>query len=110
MGNDRHVADVVLLVHDGTDLVHCEVHLVGVESTLLSTRVVKFHGKETLSSKISPRLSFIHFQNRSVWNKSSFKQKMEGNVKTFPLREQSFVKKPQYQKIDGLLNRNINYF
>jgi hypothetical protein len=29
VGNDRHVADVVLLVHDGTDLVDCEVHLGG---------------------------------------------------------------------------------
>lgn len=25
--NHRHVTDVGLLVHDGTDLVHCEVHL-----------------------------------------------------------------------------------
>jgi hypothetical protein len=27
VGNDRHVADVGLLVHDGPDLVYCEVHL-----------------------------------------------------------------------------------
>jgi hypothetical protein len=27
VGDDGHVADVVLLVHDGTDLVDCEVHL-----------------------------------------------------------------------------------
>lgn len=27
MGNDRHVTDVGLLVHDLTDLVHCKVHL-----------------------------------------------------------------------------------
>lgn len=27
MGDDRHVPDVGLLVHDGPDLVYCEVHL-----------------------------------------------------------------------------------
>lgn len=27
MGNDRHIPYVGLLVHDGPDLVYCEVHL-----------------------------------------------------------------------------------
>lgn len=27
VGNDGHVSDISLLVHDGPDLVYCEVHL-----------------------------------------------------------------------------------
>lgn len=33
--NHRHVTDVGLLVHDGTDLVHCEVHLMSEEIKLI---------------------------------------------------------------------------
>lgn len=37
VGNHRHVPDVGLLVHDGTDLIHCEVHLMGREGGLISS-------------------------------------------------------------------------
>ncbi len=38
VGNHRHVPDVGLLVHDGTDLIHSEVHLVvGLNSFTTST-------------------------------------------------------------------------
>lgn len=35
--NDRHVPDVGLLVHDGPDLVYCEVHLGRVEEGRVMT-------------------------------------------------------------------------
>ena len=28
MGDDRHVTDVMLFIHDTTDFVYCEVHLI----------------------------------------------------------------------------------
>lgn len=33
VGYHRHVPDVGLLVHDGTDLIHSEVHLSGADAT-----------------------------------------------------------------------------
>lgn len=37
VGDDRHVPDVGLLVHDGPDLVYCEVHLGRVEEGRVMT-------------------------------------------------------------------------
>lgn len=38
VGDDRHVPDVGLLVHDALDLVYCEVHLGRVEEGRVMTQ------------------------------------------------------------------------
>lgn len=54
----RHVTDVGLLVHDGTDLVDCEVHLRSEEIKILC------HNAKTILAVESP----IHWLKSAVLN------------------------------------------
>ena len=66
VGDDRHVADVVILVHDGTDLVDCEVHLgvaeqeplLGGTTLIKSTDVSHQRLKEAIPALEGPLVSF----------------------------------------------------
>lgn len=49
VGNHGHVPDVGLLVHDGTDLIHSEVHLVGESE--------EFRGRGSFIQ------AYVHFNN-----------------------------------------------